>query len=271
MKRHDNNYINVNSKLFKIVSQYNYDLDKTDFKQYYKLFPKTQFKINKEDNLRHFILEEACSSTMIEGNIISREKYEQNQESIRNKTELNNFEKLIKRIKKEQLNNHLLRTIHQIYCNNCLDNDSHNDKPGKFKNQQNYLSNGYIPCSSKKLINELEKFYVFFNQKPKSIQIAYFNIGILHAWFERIHPFEDGNGQVGRFLINYYLWIHQYVDQPVVNFSSAIKNSQANYINQLLKIDIITNYVLWIEYWLKIVTETLEKNLLYWIKYDKNH
>lgn len=35
-----------------------------------------------------------------------------------------------------------------------------------------------------------------------------------HASFENIHPFADGNGQVGRTLLNYYLMIHN--EPPVI-------------------------------------------------------
>ena len=48
--------------------------------------------------------------------------------------------------------------------------------------------------------------------------------GILHAQFETIHPFLDGNGRTGRMFINFYLWKEEYLEKPVLFLSSFSKN-----------------------------------------------
>lgn len=50
----------------------------------------------------------------------------------------------------------------------------------------------------------------------------YFTVGVyLHAMFENIHPFADGNGRVGRTLMNYYFMIHNIA--PVIIFNDDKK------------------------------------------------
>lgn len=51
------------------------------------------------------------------------------------------------------------------------------------------------------LEGELERFLDWFNAPPTSLD-GVLRAGLAHAWFELIHPFEDGNGRVGRALLD---------------------------------------------------------------------
>jgi Fic family protein len=53
----------------------------------------------------------------------------------------------------------------------------------------------------KGLERELARFLEWFNQRPADVD-GLFRAGVAHAWFELIHPFEDGNGRVGRALLD---------------------------------------------------------------------
>jgi Fic family protein len=51
------------------------------------------------------------------------------------------------------------------------------------------------------LNREMKLFLVWFNAPPKGLD-GLLRAGIAHAWFEILHPFEDGNGRVGRALLD---------------------------------------------------------------------
>lgn len=55
----------------------------------------------------------------------------------------------------------------------------------------------------------MEELIAFINHKPKNINAVEF-AAIVHFRFEHIHPFGDGNGRIGRLLMNYILWHENY-------------------------------------------------------------
>jgi Fic family protein len=51
------------------------------------------------------------------------------------------------------------------------------------------------------LEKEMKAFIAWFNDPPEGLD-GVIRAGLAHAWFELIHPFEDGNGRVGRALLD---------------------------------------------------------------------
>jgi Fic family protein len=52
-----------------------------------------------------------------------------------------------------------------------------------------------------RLSSEMKTFLAWFNDTPKDLD-GLLRAGLAHAWFEVIHPYEDGNGRVGRALLD---------------------------------------------------------------------
>ncbi|MGV8150249.1 MAG: Fic family protein [Candidatus Woesearchaeota archaeon] len=63
-----------------------------------------------------------------------------------------------------------------------------------------------------KLLKQLVKWYIAHKHKYPPLLLA----ALTHNEFENIHPFQDGNGRVGRLLLNYVLLKHNY---PPVNIT----------------------------------------------------
>ena len=105
--------------------------------------------------------------------------------------------------------------------------------PGEFRNSQNWIGGtrpdnaSFVPPPVPEMLTalgDLEKFIHAEDSIPTVIKAA-----IIHAQFETIHPFLDGNGRTGRMLITFYLWEKGFLEKPVLFLSSYFKRHQKTY------------------------------------------
>lgn len=81
--------------------------------------------------------------------------------------------------------------------------------PGEFRKSQNriggtsYADAYYVPPPPSELERVLSDFEKFIHARDEMLPL--FKAGILHAQFETIHPFLDGNGRTGRLLVSLYI------------------------------------------------------------------
>ena len=115
---------------------------------------------------------------------------------------------------------------------------THFSDPGEFRKSQNWIGGtrpdnaSFVPPpvdEMRRALNDLEKFIHADDVIPTVIKA-----GLIHAQFETIHPFLDGNGRTGRMLITFYLWKEGYLEKPVLFLSSFFKKHQKLYYEKLL-------------------------------------
>ncbi len=87
---------------------------------------------------------------------------------------------------------------------------------------------------------------------PPLIQTA-----LIHAQFETIHPFLDGNGRTGRMLITFYLWKEGLLDRPTLYLSSFFKKYKKTYYQRLTDYR-EGNVEKWLHFFLDGIMETSE-------------
>ena len=83
---------------------------------------------------------------------------------------------------------------------------------------------------------------------------------IIHAQFEMIHPFQDGNGRIGRLLIPLFLYYKEYLPYPTFYMSSYFEANRKDYIINLSNISKNKNWKNWIEFYLKGIIEQAKLN-----------
>ena len=76
---------------------------------------------------------------------------------------------------------------------------------------------------------------------------------ILHYQFEAIHPFEDGNGRLGRLLIPLYLLSSGAVDRPILYLSSYFESRREEYYDRLKAVSTHGAWQAWTQFFLEAV------------------
>ncbi len=114
----------------------------------------------------------------------------------------------------------------------------------------------YIPPQSKEEILDLMDNYIHhFNTNEYDIS-SLIMMSVLHAQFESIHPFYDGNGRTGRILNLLYLILNRLLNVPILYHSSYIIENKSDYYRTLNKINKTDNWEEFIIFMLRSIEET---------------
>jgi Fic family protein len=144
-------------------------------------------------------------------------------------------------------------------------------QPGEIRTMQNWLGSRYLddaifippaPEDLKELLKDLELFWHDKqNLLPEIIRTA-----ITHYQFETIHPYNDGNGRVGRLLITLQLLEKKLLSRPVLYISDYFEKNKNKYFEAFDKVRKDNDIEGWVIFFLEALktsaqnsAETLEK------------
>ena len=108
---------------------------------------------------------------------------------------------------------------------------------GHYKTKNNYIVNStgtvvFTPPPYTETPKYMRELLEFINCMTDGIN-PLVKAALMHAQFESIHPFEDGNGRVGRLLVSLYLYKAKVINFPFFYISEAISKDKAVYYNKL--------------------------------------
>lgn len=136
--------------------------------------------------------------------------------------------------------------------------------PGEFKREQNYLADKakrkiqFVPISPEKLMEGLENLFMFIGKSPEPPLIK---TAIMHLEFEALHPFQDGNGRIGRMLITLLLWRSGILSYPHFYISGYFEDNKDTYIEAMREVSKTGNWNEWIKFFLIAVEKQAILNL----------
>ncbi|MCK4643348.1 Fic family protein [bacterium] len=169
-----------------------------------------------------------------------------------------------KELKSKPISLHLIKGLHEV----LLDSVRGKDKtPGKFRTDQNWIGKlgtsmagaRYIPPNPMILQEHLENWVKFIQMKNYPDAIV--QLAIIHAQFEIIHPFKDGNGRIGRLLIPLFLYHKKCLIRPMFYLSEYLESHREEYYDRLLAITEEGDWFGWIEYFLNAIIVQAKKNI----------
>lgn len=122
-------------------------------------------------------------------------------------------------IKKESVTPELILKVHEILMYGCYDEARYKkgERPGAYK-IHDFVTGDNVGSRPEDTASDIANLCeeIFESNGNVLITAAY-----LHLMFESIHPFADGNGRVGRTIMNYYLMTHGH--PPIVIFDEDKK------------------------------------------------
>lgn len=127
--------------------------------------------------------------------------------------------------------------------------------PGDFRRSQNWIG-GASPLTARFVPPPWEEVGPAFADLERYLHdeglvAPLLKIGLIHAQFETIHPFLDGNGRVGRLLITFWLMQQRILNRPLLYPSLYFKEHRDEYIDRL---QAIRDHGAW-ESWLAFFVE----------------
>lgn len=159
------------------------------------------------------------------------------------------------------LSSSMIRTIHQQLLSFGRGTTK---SPGKFKVEQNYLADRlknnilFVPISPEKLQEGLDLLFDYIENHPDPILVK---TAVMHLEFEALHPFEDGNGRIGRMLITLLLWSKGVISQPHFYISGYLEENKNLYIDMMRNVSDTGDWNQWCAFFLKAVEQQAIKNL----------
>jgi Fic family protein len=191
--------------------------------------------------------------------IISPDKRNDVEEILNYRTALSNA---VNGLSQLPLSQRLLREAHATLLQGVR---GRTKDPGNYRRDQNWIGTSgatvdsarFIPISPEQLnegMSQWEKF-IHTDFLDSLVQLA-----IIHAEFEALHPFKDGNGRLGRLLIPLFLFEKRLLSAPSFYMSAYLEGNREIYYDQLLNISASGDWTPWCCFFLEALKVQAEDN-----------
>lgn len=156
----------------------------------------------------------------------------------------------------------LLRSLHQKLLDSVRGKEK---QPGRFRTDQNWIGRPgasidqayFVPPDPLHVPELMQNWQQYYRgaEKDTLVQAA-----LLHAQFEIIHPFDDGNGRLGRMLIPLFLFEKKLLARPYFYMSAYLERNRSQYVDRLRSIDGERGWDEWVAFFLEAVASEARSN-----------
>lgn len=156
----------------------------------------------------------------------------------------------------------VLRSAHEILLDGVRGQFK---SPGKYRVEQNWIGRSnkieearYVPISPDELEDAMAKWEKYVNESEDHPLIK---IAVAHAEFEAIHPFNDGNGRIGRIVIPLMLCAEGVMSLSCFYMSEFFEHRNNEYQDRLLAVSSDGDWTGWCSFFLEAVAAQARENL----------
>ena len=230
---------------------------------YNKVFQKLNQK-SREEILEDFVIEFAYNTTSLEGNTITLEEAKNffetgrtpKDRTLREIYDLQNTKNTLFWLlaQKKNLSNNLIIEIHKRLMENVDERIGYRTKDIRvFKSHFEASSGIYVKT-------DMDLLLKWYNENKKKLH-PFVLATIFHHKFEKVHPFSDGNGRVGRLMITLYLVEKGILKKPILYLSDFFEKNRDLYYLNLTKVRKQNDIDQWFKFFLVGVIETAKSSI----------
>ncbi len=156
----------------------------------------------------------------------------------------------------------LLNETHKVLMKSVR---GQNKSPGKYRKIQNWIGPSgapiekasYIPISGEKLPQAMSRWERFIHEdfQDKLVQLS-----LLHAEFEALHPYLDGNGRLGRMFVPLFLFNSKLIQSPMFYISAYLEARRDEYYHKLREVSRSNDWTGWCCFFLDGIKEQALEN-----------
>lgn len=142
----------------------------------------------------------------------------------------------------------------------------HGKDPGEYRRVPNWIGHPgcqmenakFVPISANHLPDAMNTFehYIHEEAPDRLVQLA-----IIHAEFEALHPFLDGNGRLGRMCIPLFIYKVGLIRSPMFYISAFFERNRDEYYERLLAISRDDDWTGWCKFFLQAIELQANENL----------
>lgn len=155
-----------------------------------------------------------------------------------------------------------VRELHRILMSSVRGQDKN---PGEFRRDQNWIGRqgctieqaSFVPPNPLQLLDYLQDWERYLDSDDIDFLLQ---VAVVHAQFELLHPFNDGNGRIGRILIPLFLYQKRALSQPMFYLSEYLENHRDEYYQRLKAISAVGDWDGWIAFFLRAIIEQASQN-----------
>ena len=155
-----------------------------------------------------------------------------------------------------------VRELHRTLMSSVRGQDK---TPGEFRLDQNWIGKlgcsmaqaTFVPPNPIQLPDHLRAWEAYLDSDDVDFLIQ---AAVVHAQFELLHPFKDGNGRIGRILIPLFLYQKKVLSQPMFYLSEYLERHRDEYYARLKGISAEGDWNGWIAYFLRATAVQAAQN-----------
>ena len=159
------------------------------------------------------------------------------------------------------LSEHLIRSAHETLL---AFGRGARKRPGQYKVDQNYIGDDrrdiiyYVPISPDHFGPAMEQLVAYIGRQDVRPLLR---TAIAHVEFEALHPFDDGNGRIGRMLITLMLWRLGILSEPYFFVSGYFETNKDEYIARMHAVSAQGDWTGWVVFFLTALHEQARVNI----------